>query len=80
MWGQILKSPSETAFDTWGKYEGSGMHLRGKMLGVAAGGVRIFSHSTDELSFIAVEFYHDEDLNNLRPGFELVASTFELIK
>jgi len=54
------------------------LNLKGKILGLYQGSVRIFSYSTEIKSFIAVEFSYKEDLKQVKPGLELIESTFIL--
>ncbi|WP_437980156.1 hypothetical protein [Sorangium sp. So ce117] len=74
---KLLSAPARTPFTTWGKYAGQGMLLKGKLLGVSSGSVRVFSHADDKRSFIAVEQCHDEDMENVKPGLDLVESSFD---
>lgn len=37
-----------------------------------------FSHSQKTRSFTAVEFCFEEDMKNVKPGFELLESSFSL--
>ncbi|MCC6558807.1 MAG: hypothetical protein IT372_38230 [Polyangiaceae bacterium] len=75
---KVLQAPARIPFTQWGKYAGQGAELRGKMLGINPGAVRIFSHASEKKSFIAVEFCHDEDIKDVKPGFDLIASSFSL--
>ena len=75
---RIVKQPVQTPFTRWGAYEGEGVTLAGKILGVLPGNIRIFAHESqrEDLTFTIVEFCYDEDLPLVRPGFELVERTF----
>lgn len=77
---KIVKDPSRTPFDRWGRFEGAGVKLEGKILGINQGNVRIFAHASEEedVTFTIVEFCYDEDMADVRPGFELLERTFEL--
>jgi len=74
----LLKSPTRTPFTRWGKYKGTGIEVKGRMLGLQRGGIRIFSHSTATCSFTITEFYYDEDLAKAGPGFKLIENSFVL--
>lgn len=73
---KLLSAPARTPFTMWGKYAGQGMLLKGRLLGVNAGSVRVFSHANDKRSFMAVEQCYDDDMNHVKPGLELVESSF----
>ncbi|WP_437708397.1 hypothetical protein WMF45_30055 [Sorangium sp. So ce448] len=75
---KLLSAPARTPFTTWGKYAGQGMLLKGKLLGVSPGSVRVFSHADEKRSFIAVEQCYDDDMENVKPGLDLVESSFQL--
>lgn len=75
---KLISSPARTPFTTWGKYSGQGMVLKGKILGINPGSVRVFAHANDKRSFIAVEQCYDEDMADVKPGLSLVESSFEL--
>ncbi len=77
---KIVKNPVQTPFARWGAYEGEGVTLAGKILGVLKGSIRIFAHESvrEDLTLTIVEFCFDEDLPLVRPGFELIERTFEL--
>ena len=77
---KLVKQPTQTRFSRWGAYDGEGVALAGRMLGVYEGSIRIFAHASarEELTLSIVEFCYDEDLPLVRPGFELIERTFEL--
>lgn len=62
--------------DTWGSYSGNGGRLQGKYEGHPVE-VRIFCHSSQASSFKVIEFVYAAAAEQLQPGFDLIASTFE---
>lgn len=74
----LMKNAVRTAFTTWGKYSGAGVHLKGRLFFVPGANIRVFSHSSAFKSFTIIESFYDEDVLQVCPGFELIASTFEL--
>ncbi len=76
---KLISAPSRTPFTKWGKYTGEGMLLRGKLLGINQGSVRVFAFADEKRSFVAVEQCYDEDMGDAKPGFDLVESTFALL-
>lgn len=76
---KLLAAPRRTPFTTWGKYTGQGVLMKGKLLGLNEGSVRVFAHADDKRSFVVVEQCYDEDMKDVKPGFELLESSFELL-
>lgn len=75
---KLMASPARSTFGTWGKYSGEGALLRGKLLGLSPGSLRVFSHATEARSFVIVEQCYDEDMKAVKPGFDLVERSFDL--
>ena len=77
---RLVRDPVQTPFARWGAYEGEGVTLAGRILGLQHGSLRIFAHESEpeDLTLTIVEFCFDEDLPAVRPGFELIERTFEL--
>lgn len=66
-----------TPFGHYGKYEGRGAQLEGRILGIPMK-VRAFATSRDGGSAIIVEQCPDEDAGRVRPGFDLIEESFLL--
>jgi hypothetical protein len=77
---RFVKNAVQTPFARWGAYDGEGMKLAGKILGVQKGSIRIFAHESarEDLTLTLVELCFDEDLPLVQPGFELIEGSFEL--
>jgi hypothetical protein len=77
---KIMREPVQVPFARWGAYDGEGVALAGRMLGLERGSIRIFAHESEpeDLTLTIVEFCFDEDLLLVRPGFELIERSFEL--
>lgn len=77
---KLVRDPVRTPFARWGAYDGEGVTLAGRLLGLQKGSIRIFAHESEreDLTLSVVEFCFDEDLPLVRPGFELIERTFEL--
>lgn len=77
---KLMKNPTQTPFTKWGRYEGTGMKLEGRVLGVTPGSLRVFSHADEkaDLSFVVVESCYDEDRKATEAGFALIEDTFQL--
>ncbi len=76
----LLKNPARTPFTKWGRYAGHGVDLKGRLLGINKGSVRVFSHSSESRSFVVIELYYDEDHANVQPGFRLIENSFRLVR
>jgi hypothetical protein len=74
---KLLSSPARTPITTWGKYSGTGVLLKGKILSINPGAVRIFSHANEKRSFVTVEQCYDEDIKDVQPGLDLISSSFD---
>ena len=77
---KLLKNPTQTPFSKWGSFEGTGMKLEGKVLGVTPGSLRVFCHADEkaDLSFVVIESCYDEDRKATQSGFDLIETTFTL--
>jgi hypothetical protein len=75
---KLLKGAARTAFTAWGKHTGEGVLLRGKMLGIVPGSVRIFCFQAGGQTIVVIESTYDEDRANVLPGFELIERSFEI--
>ncbi len=73
---QLMKKPTITTFDSWGKYKGKGKLMKGKIAGVYKGFVKIFVYADEHKSMLVVEQGYDEDLPALEKAYGLISSTF----
>ncbi len=76
-YSEFVQISDKTSFDTWGEYSGVGVQLVGKYVGEPCV-VRIFCHTSDDLSFTVTEFFDRETQQHVQPGFDLVEATFKL--
>ncbi len=74
---KLLSSPARSPITTWGRYTGTGVLLKGKILSINPGAVRIFSHANEKRTFVAVEQCYDEDIKDVQPGLDLISSSFD---
>jgi hypothetical protein len=77
---RVMPNPSLAPFTTWGRYQGKGTTMTGRMKPLGQGTIRIFSHAGKSKTFDAVEFCFDDDLPDAKPGFEMIESSFKLKK
>ncbi|MET0394324.1 MAG: hypothetical protein ABW019_14355 [Chitinophagaceae bacterium] len=72
----FIKKAEVTSFDTWGKYKGKGKLLKGKLLGLFNGFVRIFIYTDDYKTMMVVEQCYDKAYQTLEKDYELIRSSF----
>jgi len=76
--GPAISTYSYGDFDYWGRYAGEGRHLKGKVLSIMPGGIRVFAAKIPSRGkgLLVTEFYMSEDLPSALPGFDLISQTF----
>ena len=75
----VMKSPkSVTPFTKWGSFNGNGYEMKGKILGVFNGSVRLFAMTVKERSILVVMQCFDEDVPKLKSGFQLIEESFKI--
>jgi hypothetical protein len=74
---KILSSSQSMPLKRWGRFQGEGVHLKGRLMGLKSS-VKIFSCSTLGKSFTIINQCCDSDLLKAEPGFKLIERTFEL--
>jgi hypothetical protein len=77
---RLMPNPTLTPFTSWGRYQGKGTTMTGRMKPLGEGTIRIFSHAGKDKTFDVVEFCFDDDLPDAKPGFAMIESSFKLKK
>jgi hypothetical protein len=72
----MKKTESETPFTRWGAYTGNGLTMKGKLLGVFPGTIRIFSANHGELTLLVVSQCLDSDLKKWETAMKNVEQSF----
>lgn len=73
----VIKKPtSEKDFQNWSSLKGSGKELKGKMMGVFAGTVRIFTFSDADKAMLVVFQHSNEDLPQMQKDLQLIEQSF----
>jgi hypothetical protein len=75
---KLLPDGARTPFTHWGSYEGQGALLKGKLLGLTPGTIRVFSWRSGTHTFAVMEQTYDEDRARVAPGFDLIERTFHV--
>jgi hypothetical protein len=78
MTSKLIPDGTRTPFTHWGAYEGEGALLKGKLLGLTSGTIRIFAWRSGKRTFAVMEQTFDEDRARVTPGFELIERTFRV--
>lgn len=73
---QLIKNPETTEFTQWGRYTGKGKMLKGKLLGLQKGFVRIFVYTDDDKAMLMVQQCYDDDFVTLKKDYELMEQSF----
>ncbi len=77
----VIKKPSSiTPVNTWGNYNGKGILIQGKILGVLKGRVKIFIYTDNNKSMLVMEQIYDSDLPVTGKEFEQIAKSFKFKK
>ena len=66
------------SFNNWGKYQGAGLEIRGKLYGFLKGSVKLFGYSSTDNSFAITITSSDDSYTKDKEGFDLIESTFIL--
>jgi hypothetical protein len=75
---EVIKKPTSiTKFDSWGNYKGKGILIKGKILGVLKGQVKIFIYTDEHKSMLVMEQIYDSDLPVTGKEFEQIAMSFK---
>ncbi len=78
---EVIKKPSSiTNFYQWGNYKGKGILIKGKILGVLKGQVKVFIYTDDNKSMLVMEQIYDEDMVVTGAEFEQIAKSFRFKK
>ncbi|MDF1561874.1 MAG: hypothetical protein P1V51_02450 [Deltaproteobacteria bacterium] len=70
----IVSDHERRTFTTWGRFEGTGVELDGRLL-VAEGRVRMFGTLGEPRGLAIMEMRYDEDEANNGPGYDLIERT-----
>jgi hypothetical protein len=73
-----IKNGIVSYFDKWGEYKGHGAIIKGKLLGVFKGELKLFVHSSDSSSFLIFSQLNDEDKLKDEDGLKLIEASFRL--
>lgn len=70
--GPALEVLGRSDFDEWGLARGRGVHLKGHILGIEPGGIRLFVATVGKRGLVVTEYYFSDELPDAMPGFDLI--------
>jgi hypothetical protein len=70
----------QTEFDRWGNYDGRGVVLRGKVVGLIPATVRLFAFNAEGRTVTVIEFYPDDEKKQLALGFQTIENSFRVLQ
>jgi len=74
-----LPRAAKADFSRWGKFDGVGTELRGKLLSVSPTTIRIFAFQMAGKTFVITELIPDDEKAALDSGFRMIQDSFEVI-
>jgi hypothetical protein len=75
-----MTNPVQTEFDRWGKYNGSGVVLRGTFLFLVPTTIRVFVFSEGGKTITVVEYCPDDEKEQLDPGYQTIENSFRVLQ
>ncbi len=76
--GYAINSLTKTKIDEWGNYKGTGLHLKGKILDMYPGGIKIFIFNSDHHNIMVVELYWSQELKDLQADLDFISKNFTM--
>ena len=77
---RMMKDAVRSGFTRWGRYEGCGALLKGRIMGVFKGQVRVFPSSEGSRSLMVVEQALEKDWARVTPGLKMIEDSFHWTK
>jgi hypothetical protein len=76
--GTAINALTKTKIDEWGQFKGTGMHLKGKILGTYPGGIKVFIFNSDHHNIMVIEYYFSEELKDLQADLDYIQNNFTM--
>jgi len=73
-----MKNGEVTRFEKWGAYNGQGATIKGRLLGIFKGELKIFIHATDSSSFLFLSQVQDDVRLIDEESVKLIENSFRL--
>jgi hypothetical protein len=74
----VVTNEKVTKYTNWGSYKGQGAIIKGTLMKMLDGEVKIFAYAGEKYSFLVVSQILEEDREKDTPGLKLIESTFKL--
>ncbi len=76
--GPAITTLSTSKITEWGNHKGTGIYLKGKILDIAPGGIKIFVFNSDNHNVIVIEYYFADELKTLQADLDYISNNFTL--
>jgi hypothetical protein len=76
--GPAITTLTRTKIEEWGKHEGQGLHLKGKIVGSFPGGIKIFVFSSAHFNILVIEYYFSDELKDVQDDFDSISENFKM--
>lgn len=76
--GPAITTLSTSKITEWGNHKGKGVYLKGKILDVAPGGIKIFVFNSENHNVLVLEYYFSSELKNLQADLDYISNNFTL--
>ncbi|HTB62210.1 MAG TPA: hypothetical protein VK737_01370 [Opitutales bacterium] len=76
--GTAITALDKTKIEEWGQYKGSGIHMKGKILGEYPGGIKVFIFNSDHHNIMVIEYYWADELKDLTADIEFIQNNFTM--
>ncbi len=74
--GPAITTLSSSKLTEWGDHKGIGIHLKGKILDVAPGGIKLFVFNSDKHNVLVIEYYFSSELKDLQADLDYISKNF----
>lgn len=76
--GPAITTLSTSKLTEWGDHQGKGIYLKGKILDVAPGGIKIFVFNNDKHNVLVLEYYFSSELKDLQADLDYISKNFTI--
>jgi len=76
--GPAITTLSSSKLTEWGDHKGTGVSLKGKILDVAPGGIKLFVFNSDSHNVLVIEYYFSSELGDLQADLDFISKNFTM--
>ena len=73
-----MPNATQSKFERWGKFDGLGLSLHGTFLGLMRWTSRMFVFKRAGKTFTVIEFFPDDEKQQLAPGYKMIEDSFRV--